>query len=67
MSILQAGRPSKNIKETLLSDVTQNSKNIRVNFDLPENLHTALKLYALKEKKSIKEILTEEIKKIVNE
>jgi hypothetical protein len=54
MSLLQAGRPSKGAKETKLEDISESVKTIRVNFDLPEDLHTELKMYALKEKNLLK-------------
>lgn len=58
--MLKAGRPSKNVKEKTLADVTDQKK-IRVNFDLDENLHMQLKLYAINHKKTVKEVLTEQI------
>lgn len=58
--MLKAGRPSKNVKEKTLFDLT-NQKKIRVNFDLDEELHMQLKLYAINNKKTVKEILTEQI------
>ncbi|KZX37279.1 hypothetical protein [Wohlfahrtiimonas chitiniclastica] len=58
--MLSAGRPSKHVKEKTLSDITTQKK-VRVNFDLDEDLHTQLKLYAIKHKKTVKEILTEQI------
>ncbi|MCG2574927.1 chromosome partitioning protein ParB [Acinetobacter sp. ME22] len=65
MSLLQAGRPSKGAKETKLEDISESVKTIRVNFDLPEDMHTELKMYALKEKKSVKDVLTEQIKQLL--
>ena len=65
MSLLQAGRHSKGAKETKLEDISESVKTIRVNFDLPEDLHTELKMYALKEKKSVKDVLTEQIKQLL--
>lgn len=58
--MLKAGRPSKNVKEKTLSDITDQKK-IRVNFDLDEDLHMQLKLYAINQKKTVKEVLTEQI------
>ncbi len=66
MSMLKAGRPSKGVKETELKDLSDRQKKIRINFDLPEELHMELKIYALKEQKTVKEILTEQIKILVS-
>lgn len=62
--MLKAGRPSKAVKEKTLADVTH-QKTIRVNFDLDEELHTQLKLYAIQQKKTVKDVLTEQIKLIL--
>lgn len=59
--MLKAGRPSKNVKEKTLADITD-QKTIRVNFDLDEDLHMQLKLYAINQKKTVKEVLTEQIR-----
>src|SRR5699024_3752568 len=60
---LSAGRPSKNVKDQLaLSDVTDGSKKtVRVNFNLDEDKHIALKRYALESRKTVTELLTEMI------
>lgn len=60
---LSAGRPSKKVNNELnLSDVTNSSKrNVRVNFNLDENTHMALKKYAIENRKTITELLTEMI------
>ncbi|MBF7686495.1 chromosome partitioning protein ParB [Acinetobacter sp. B10A] len=67
MSNLKAGRPSRSVgaKEVQLQDIKDNTKKVRVNFDLEEDLHTELKMYALKNKKSVKKILVEQIKLLV--
>jgi len=65
MSLLQAGRPSKGLRGTKIEDLSENLKTVRINFDLPEDLHMDLKMYALQEKKTIKEVLTEQIKKLL--
>lgn len=67
MSSLKAGRPSKSVgaKEVQLQDVKDNTKKVRVNFDLDEDLHAELKMYALKNKKSVKQILVEQIESLV--
>ena len=62
MSLL-AGRPSKKAKDELaLSDVTDSPKKmVRVNFNLDEDKHIALKRYALDNRKTVTELLTEMI------
>ncbi|MCF9034697.1 chromosome partitioning protein ParB [Acinetobacter nectaris] len=67
MSSLKAGRPSKSVgaKEVQLQDVKDNTKKVRVNFDLDEDLHAELKMYALKNKKTVKQILVEQIESLV--
>lgn len=60
---LSAGRPSKKSKDELaLSDVTDSpKKTVRVNFNLDEDKHVALKRYALDNRKTVTELLTEMI------
>lgn len=60
---LTAGRPSKKVDNELnLSDVTDSpKKNVRVNFNLDEDTHIALKKYAIENRKTITELLTEMI------
>lgn len=60
---LSAGRPSKKAKDELsLSDVTDSpKKTVRVNFNLDEDTHIALKRYALESRKTVTELLTEMI------
>jgi hypothetical protein len=57
---LTAGRPSvtKNRAATLAS-LADDATMKRVNFDLPADQHTKLKIYATKQGKTIKELLTE--------
>ncbi|WP_297462621.1 chromosome partitioning protein ParB [Ferrovum sp.] len=57
---LTAGRPSatKNRTATLASLVDDTTMK-RVNFELPADQHTKLKIYATKQGKTIKELLTE--------
>lgn len=62
--MLKAGRPSKNVQEKTLADLTSQKK-VRVNFDLDEDLHMQLKLYAINQKKTVKEVLTEQISKLL--
>jgi hypothetical protein len=42
-----------------MSDIASPEKVKRVNFDLPEALHTKLKTYSAAQGKSIKDVLTE--------
>jgi len=58
--ILSAGRPSaaKNRAATLAS-LADNATVKRVNFELSAEQHTKLKIYATKQGKSIKDLLTE--------
>ena len=60
---LAAGRPSKKLDSELsLSDVTDRpTKTVRVNFNLDEDTHIALKKYAIENRKTITELLTEMI------
>lgn len=64
---LSAGRPSKQVDEELaLSDIAETKTN-RVNFNLDENKHIELKKYALNNRKSVTEVLTELIDEYVIE
>nr|WP_181716324.1 chromosome partitioning protein ParB [Psychrobacter sp.]QJS05178.1 partitioning protein ParB [Psychrobacter sp.]QJS05355.1 partitioning protein ParB [Psychrobacter sp.]QJS05436.1 partitioning protein ParB [Psychrobacter sp.]QJS05837.1 partitioning protein ParB [Psychrobacter sp.] len=62
---MKAGRPSKDAKHTLdLSDVTDSpKKTVRVNFNLDENKYIELKKYALENRKTVTQLLTEMIEK----
>ena len=59
MSMLKAGRPSSEKRAMTMGDISIENKIKRVNFDLPEELHTKLKMHAAAQGKSIKEVLTE--------
>ncbi|MCF5841792.1 MULTISPECIES: plasmid partition protein ParG [Aeromonas] len=59
MSILKAGRPSSEKRAMTMGDIAGNEKLKRVNFDLPEALHTRLKIHAAAQGKTIKDVLTE--------
>lgn len=65
---LAAGRPSagKNRAATLASLADEVGIK-RVNFELPSDQHTKLKIYAAKQSKSIKELLTEYVTGLPNE
>ena len=69
MSDLKAGRPSKSTgaKEVQLKDVKDTGKKVRVNFDLDEDLHAELKMYAIKNKMSVKQVLIEQIEKLITD
>jgi hypothetical protein len=58
--LLSAGRPSARNKEKLLSSLSEGDTQAvkRVNFDLPLPLHARLKVYAAKQGKTVKELLT---------
>jgi len=58
MSLL-AGRPSRATKAVTLADMSDSKSTVRVNFDLDRESHTQLKIYALKQGKSVKQVLTE--------
>jgi hypothetical protein len=57
---LSAGRPSaRSKKATTLASLADTGTTIRVNFDLPAEEHTKLKIYAARRRKTVKELLTE--------
>ncbi|WP_195157009.1 plasmid partition protein ParG [Enterobacter roggenkampii] len=57
---LSAGRPSaKSNKAATLASLADKSATSRVNFDLDRDQHTKLKVYAAKQGKTVKEVLTE--------
>jgi len=57
---LTAGRPSaKSSKAATLASLSDSGEMKRVNFDLPADQHAKLKVYAARQGKSIKELLTE--------
>lgn len=60
---MKAGRPSRDTKNTLnLSDVTDApKKTVRVNFNLDEERYIELKKYALDNRKTVTQLLTEMI------
>jgi len=59
MSVLKAGRPSSEKRAMTMGDIAGSEKMKRVNFDLPEALHTKLKMHAAAQGKSIKDIMTD--------
>lgn len=56
---LSAGRPSTRNKAATLASLSDDSGMKRVNFQLPADLHMKLKIYAARQGKSIRELLTE--------
>ena len=68
---LSAGRPSARTEKakaaTLASLADEAGSMKRVNFELPSDQHTKLKIYAAKQGKSIKELLTEYVTGLVDE
>ena len=66
---LSAGRPSvKNGQsETLSSLLADQNQTTRVNFDLSIEEHTKLKIYAARQGKTIKALLTDYVKQLPKE
>ena len=57
---LSAGRPSaKTNKAATLASLADKGATVRVNFDLDRYQHIQLKVYATKQGKSVKEVLTD--------
>lgn len=63
-SVLSAGRPSARNKSATLASLADNVSMKRVNFQLPADQHTKLKIYAAKQGKSIKDLLTEYVESL---
>lgn len=58
--MLSAGRPSaRNNRTTTLASLSNEGDMKRINFELSADLRTKLKIYAAKQGKTIKEVLTE--------
>ncbi|MGL4668675.1 MAG: hypothetical protein ACRCWR_12210 [Saezia sp.] len=64
---IKAGRPSANSlhKEKTLASLSDFSLKKRVNFELDADEHAKLKMYAAKEGKSIKMLLSEHVKELI--
>ena len=58
-SKLGAGRPSAGKSQKTLTDLADKKEKARVNFDLDRDQHIKLKVYATKQGKSVKEVLTD--------
>lgn len=64
-NILSAGRPSaRSNKAATLASLADEVGTKRVNFELSVDQHTKLKIYAAKQGKTIKELLTEYVASI---
>lgn len=63
---LSAGRPSRTSKAApTLADMSDKGGKMRINFDVDRELHTKLKVYAVQQGKSIREVLEAYIKSLV--
>ena len=57
---LSAGRPSaKSSKAATLASLADKAATVRVNFDLDREQHTKLKVYAAKQGKTVKKVLSD--------
>ena len=57
---LSAGRPSaKSSKAATLASLADKAATVRVNFDLDREQHTKLKVYAARQGKTVKEVLSD--------
>ena len=57
---LSADRPSaKSSKAATLASLADKAATVRVNFDLDREQHTKLKVYAAKQGKTVKEVLSD--------
>ena len=62
---LSAGRPSaKTNKAATLASLADKATTKRVNFDLSAEQHTKLKVYAAKQGKTVKELLTDFVEQL---
>jgi hypothetical protein len=61
---LSAGRPSKTSKQATLADMADKPATVRVNFDLARDDHIKLKVYAAKQGKTVRQVLSEFIAKL---
>jgi len=56
---LAAGRPSENRKKQALASMAEENRTVRVNFDLDDEAHMRLKIYAVKSRRSVSEVMRE--------
>ncbi|MGS6585418.1 chromosome partitioning protein ParB (plasmid) [Vibrio alginolyticus] len=64
---LSAGRPSAGKSKATLSSLADKGATKRVNFDVTPEDHTKLKIYAAKQGKTVKELLTEYVRSLPSE
>lgn len=64
---LSAGRPSAGTKEKSLASMADKTSMKRVNFEISEEEHTRLKLYAIQQRKTIREVMTDQVRKLIGE
>lgn len=64
---LSAGRPSGGAQSKTLSSMADKPETVRVNFDLDREEHVKLKIYAAKQGKTVKELLTEYVASLPSE
>lgn len=63
---LSAGRPSsKKSKAATLSDLADKPATKRINFDVPTDIHTKLKVHAAQQGKTVKALMTEIVEELV--
>ena len=63
---LTAGRPSRNSKASpTIADMSDKAGKVRINFDVDRDLHTKLKIYAIQQGQSIREVLETYIKTLI--
>ncbi len=63
-SKLGAGRPSAGKSQKNLSDLADKKEKARVNFDVTPQQHMKLKVYAAKQGKTVKEVLTDFVEQL---
>ncbi|MDP1541511.1 MAG: chromosome partitioning protein ParB [Moraxellaceae bacterium] len=63
---LSAGRPSKTSKQATLADMADSKKTVRVNFDIDSDEHKRLKLHALMQGKTVRQVLSDFISTLPN-
>ena len=63
-SKLGAGRPSAGKSQKTLSDLADKKEKARVNFDVTPKQHMKLKVYAAKQGKTVKEVLTDFVEQL---
>lgn len=64
-AVLSAGRPSgEKKKAATLASLADEVGTKRVNFQLPAELHTKLKIYAVRNGKTITDLLTEYVERL---